>query len=259
MTLDLFDSHCHVAEPEFDEDRDEVLARARATGVRGFLVVAAGGDSETSRRAISLAERESDCRAVVGIHPHHAAGLDEALWREVAELSLRPEVVAIGETGLDFHYDFSPRDRQRDAFRRFVVLARERERPLVIHSRNAASETAAILREEAPGGIEGVMHCFTYGPEDVQPFLDLGLHVSFSGIVTFRNAADVRAAARRVPLDRLLVETDSPYLAPEPRRGGRNEPARVADVVRVLAGALERPVEEIAAVTTANARRLFRI
>lgn len=251
----LVDSHCHVGEPEYDVDRDAVLSRARASGVTAMIVAAAGGTLETNRRAAAIAEREPDCYAVVGIHPHDARLVDDPMLEAIRALARHPRVVGIGETGLDFHYDHSPRERQIAAFHHFCSLARECSLPVVVHSRAATDETATALREEGVG--RGVMHCFSYGPEAVGRFLDLGLYVSFSGILTFRNAAEVREAARRVPLDRLLVETDSPYLAPEPRRGGRNEPARVADVARGLAATLGKPLEEIAELTSENARRLF--
>jgi TatD DNase family protein len=251
----LVDSHCHVGEPEYDADRDAVLARARAGGVSAMIVAAAGGTLETNRRAAEIAEREPDCYAVVGVHPHDARLVDDSVLEEIRVFARRPRVVGIGETGLDFHYDHSPHERQIAEFHRFCALARECSLPIVVHSRAAVDETVAALREE--GASRGVMHCFTYGAAAVRRFLDLGLYVSFSGILTFRNATDVREAARLVPLDRLLVETDSPYLAPAPRRGGRNEPARVVDVTRGLAAALGKPLEEIAERTSENARRLF--
>jgi TatD DNase family protein len=251
----VVDSHCHVGEPEYDEDRAAVLERARTAGVCRMIVAAAGGTIETNRRALQVAEREPDCRAVVGVHPHDARLVDESLLAQVAAWARDPHVAGIGETGLDFHYDLSPRDRQLEVFERFLTLAREARLPVVVHSRAAAPDTVRVLREHRVEA--GVMHCFTYGPGEVRGFLDLGLYVSFSGIVTFRNAEDVRAAARLVPRDRLLVETDSPYLAPAPRRGGRNEPARVLDVLKGLAAALGRPVEEVAVETTENAARLF--
>ena len=255
--LAIVDSHCHVGEPEYDEDREAVLARARSAGVGLMIVAAAGGTLETNRRAVAVAEREDDCYAVVGVHPHDAKLVDDEVVAAVTELARRPRVVAIGETGLDFHYDHSPRERQLEEFHRFVGLSRELSLPLVVHSRAAEEETIAVLRDER--ATNGVMHCFTYGPDAARRFLDLGFYISFSGIVTFRNAHDVREAARLVPPDRLLVETDSPYLAPEPRRGGRNEPARVVDVARALASALGRSVEEIAERTSENAMRLFGI
>jgi TatD DNase family protein len=251
----VVDSHCHVGEPEYDDDRAAVLERARTAGVCRMIVAAAGGTIETNRRALEVAEREPDCHAVVGAHPHDARLVDEPLLEQIATWAANPRVVGIGETGLDFHYDHSPRDRQLETFERFLTLARDAGKPVVIHSRAAAAETLRVLREQRVEA--GVMHCFTYGPEEARQFLDLGLYVSFSGIVTFRNADDVRAAARLVPRDRLLVETDAPYLAPEPRRGGRNEPARVVDVLKGLARALDRPVDDLAAETSGNAQRLF--
>ena len=255
--LALIDTHCHVGEPEYDADRRDVLERARAAGVRAMIVAAAGGGAETNERAIEVAEREADCWAVVGVHPHDARLVDEALLDRIRAWTRHPRVVGIGETGLDFHYDHSPRDRQIAEFRRFAALARDASLPLVVHSRAAADETLELLREERVE--RGVMHCFTYGPEIARRVADLGLYVSFSGIVSFRSAHDVREAARQVPADRLLVETDCPYLAPEPKRGGRNEPARVADVARALAAALGRTPEELAEQTADNARRLFSI
>jgi TatD DNase family protein len=250
------DSHCHVGEVEYDDDRAEVLARARAAGLSGMIVVAAGPDVESNRRAIAVAESESDCRAVVGIHPHFAERVDDALFAAIRELAAHPEVVGIGETGLDFHYDHSPRERQREEFRRFAGLAREIRLPLVVHSRAAEEETLAILREERVE--HGVMHCFTYDAAIARRVVDLGLHVSFSGIVTFKNATALREAARIVPADRLLVETDAPYLAPEPKRGGRNEPARVVDVIAAVARVRGESPETLATTTAANAHSLFR-
>jgi TatD DNase family protein len=251
----LIDSHCHVGEPEYDADRPAVLARARAAGVHALIVSAAGGGAETSRRAIEVAEREADCWAVVGVHPHDARLVDDALFEQIRMFAGHPRVVGIGETGLDFHYEHSPRDRQIAAFRRFVALAREASLPVVVHSRAAAEETLEVLREQQVE--RGVMHCFTYGPDVARRVVELGLYVSFSGIVTFRGADEVREAARRVPLDRVLVETDCPYLAPEPKRGGRNEPARLVDVARGLAAALKRTPEEIAERSGENAQRLW--
>jgi TatD DNase family protein len=255
--ISLIDSHCHVGEADYDADRAAVLARARGAGVCELIVAAAGGGVATNLRALEVAERESDCHAVVGVHPHDAKLVDDSLLEMLRGWARNPRVVGIGETGLDFHYDHSPRERQVEEFRRFAALARDASLPLVIHSRAAADETLQVLREERVEA--GVMHCFTYGPDVARRVVDLGLYVSFSGIVTFRNAVEVREAARLVPLDRLLVETDSPYLAPEPRRGGRNEPARVVDVAKGLAAVLAQPLEELAERTTENTRRLFRL
>jgi TatD DNase family protein len=255
--ISLIDSHCHVGEAEYDADRAAVLARARAAGVCQLIVAAAGGSVATNLRALEVAEREPDCHAVVGVHPHDAKLVDDSLLERLRGWARHPRVVAIGETGLDFYYDHSPRERQIEEFHRFAALARDASLPLVIHSRAAADETLRVLREERVES--GVMHCFTYGPEVARRVVNLGLYVSFSGIVTFRNAVEVREAARLVPLDRLLVETDSPYLAPEPSRGGRNEPARVVDVAKGLAVSLAQPLEKLAERTVENTRRLFRL
>ncbi len=251
----FIDSHCHVGEPEYDADREAVLARARDVGVATFIVAAAGGTVETNRRALEVAEREPDCHAVLGVHPHDAKLVDDEIVAKIRDWARSPRVVGIGESGLDFHYDHSPRERQIAEFHRFAALARELSLPLVVHSRAAADETLAVLREERVE--RAVMHCFTYGADVARQVVDLGLYVSFSGIVTFRSAEDVREAARLVPADRVLVETDCPYLAPEPRRGGRNAPERVVDVARGLAAARGEPLEEIAERTCENTRRLF--
>lgn len=253
----LIDSHCHVGEAEYDADRAEVLARARAAGVTAMIVPAGAGTIETNLRAIEVAEHEHDCHAVVGVHPHDVGRMDDALFGKVEELAAHPRVVAIGETGLDFYYEHSARERQEAEFRRFCGLARSLGLPVVVHSRGAAGETLAILREEKVEA--GVVHCFTYGADVARAVLDLGLLVSFSGIVTFRKALDVQAAARFVPLDRLLVETDAPFLSPEPRRGGRNEPARVVDVATRIAELRGIPYPELAERTADNARRLFKL
>jgi TatD DNase family protein len=253
--VSLIDSHCHVGEAEYDVDREAVITRARNAGVVQLVVAAAGGTDETNERAMAIAAREPDCYAVIGVHPHDAKMVDEPLLGRIREWARRPRIVGIGETGLDFHYDHSPRERQIAEFHRFAALAREASLPLVIHSRAAEDETIEVLRDERID--RGVMHCFTYGPAMARRVLDLGLYVSFSGIVTFRSAGELRDAARLVPLDRILIETDCPYLAPEPKRGGRNEPARLVDVACGLAAALGRPVEEIAERTVENTRRLF--
>ena len=255
VAISLIDSHCHVAEAEYDTDRAAVLARAREAGIVTMIVVAAGGTLDTNVRALELCARETDCHPVVGVHPHDARLVNDTVFDEIAELASRPGVVAIGETGLDFHYDHSPRETQVELFRRFIRLARTLDLPLVVHSREAARETIDVLREERAG--RGVFHCFTYGADVVRSVLELGFHVSFSGIVTFRNAEDVREAARAVPGDRLLVETDSPYLAPEPKRGKRNEPARVVDVAAGVARAIGQPLADVAESTVTNTRRLF--
>jgi TatD DNase family protein len=257
----LVDSHCHVAEPEFDSDRDAVLARARASGVSTVVCVGATGPAEANAAAVALAGAAAPVEivATVGIHPHHASSADEAGFALLERWARGAGVVAVGETGLDFHYNFSPPEAQRASFARTIALARRVNLPLVVHVREAHDEAAELLRAEGGGALEGVIHCFTGERTDARRYLDLGLHVSVAGIVTFKNADALRDAVRHVPLDRLLVETDAPYLAPVPHRGRRNEPAWVRLVAEAVATVRGEPYELVAAATTANARRLFRL
>jgi TatD DNase family protein len=256
---ELVDSHCHVAEPEFDADREATLSRAGASGVATIVCVGATGPAPDNARAVALAGRRDPVRivATVGIHPHHASTADDDAFALLERFAAGPDVVAIGETGLDFHYDFSPRPAQRDAFARSIALARRLGLPLVVHVREAHAEAAALLHAEAVG--DAVIHCFTGDVDDAARYLDLGLYVSVAGIVTFRNADALRDAVRVVPLDRLLVETDAPYLAPVPHRGRRNEPAWVREVAETVARVRGEPFEVVAAATADNARRLFRL
>ena len=208
-------------------------------------------------KARELARGDASISPTVGIHPHDCAQVPEGDWARCAEIAADPRVVAVGETGLDFHYDHSPRDRQRDALRWSIALARKVAKPLVVHVREADPEVLRILEEERAGEVGGQIHCFSGDRNAARAYLDLGFYLSFSGIVTFRNADEIRAAARLTPLDRLLVETDSPYLAPLPYRGRRNEPAYVVEVARKLALVREEPYEALAHATTENAVRLF--
>lgn len=253
----LVDSHCHVAEPEFDADRDAVLARAAAAGVGTIVCVGATGPAVANAPAVALAGRRTpvDVFATVGVHPHHASSADDEAFALLERLAREPRVVGIGETGLDFHYNFSPPAAQRAAFARTIALARRLDLPLVVHVREAHTEAAAILRGE--GAARGVIHCFTGDADDARRYLDLGFHVSVAGIVTFRNADALRDAVRTVPSDRLLLETDAPYLAPVPHRGHRNEPAWVRDVAEAVARVRGEPFEATASATATNARCLF--
>jgi TatD DNase family protein len=249
------DSHCHLGWETSEDDPDTTVAQARAAGVEALVCV--GTDLESSRRAVELAGRHPDVRATVGLHPHDASRLAdewpalEALARERTDV-----VVGIGEGGFDFYYEHSDRAAQEDAFRAHIGLARELDRALVIHSRDAWDDTFRVL---ADAGVPArtVFHCFTGGPDEARRALDLGAYLSFSGIVSFKNADDVRAAAALVPFDRLLVETDAPYLAPVPHRGRPNRPAWVVEVGVALAAAVGRPVEDVAAATRANAVAVF--
>jgi TatD DNase family protein len=257
------DSHTHLTAPEFDADREDVLARARHAGVSGFLAIGAGWGIDANEAAVALAGREPDVWAAVGVHPHDAKLLDDAGRARIAAWLGRPGVVAVGECGLDYFYDHSPRDVQRAVFAEHVGWARERDLPVSIHVRGADpgawEELLDVWRAEGRGEVAGVLHCYTGSLDFARRALDARLDVSFSGIVTFRNADDVRAVAAALPLDRILVETDCPLLAPAPHRGQRNEPAHVARVGEAVARARGIPVEELARATAANARRLFRL
>lgn len=259
--MQLIDSHAHLDGPDFDADRDEVLARARAAGVTTIVCVGAAGDLATAERTVAIAEREPDVYATVGVHPHDAAKLQDDWWPRLRELAGHPRVVAIGETGLDYHYDHSPHDLQQQRFAEFVALGRELGKPIVCHVRDAHDDARRILADGGAAEVGAVIHCFTGTPDDAAAYRDLGLYVSFSGIVTFKggSAQPIRDAVRQVPLDRILVETDCPYLAPVPMRGRRNEPAFVVHTAEVVAREAGVEVAELAAATVANTRRFFRL
>lgn len=244
------DSHCHLQD---EPDAGAVIERARAAGVTAMVCV--GTDLASSRRAVELAAAHDEVWAAVGLHPHDASRLGEE-WDDLAALVTEPRVVAVGETGFDLHYRHSEPEDQEAAFRAHIGLAHEAGKALVIHSRDAWAGTFRVLEKEGVPP-RTVFHCFTGGPAEAERAVALGAHVSFSGIVTFRDADDVRAAATLVPLDRLLVETDSPYLAPHPHRGRRNEPAYVVDVGRGLAAAIGRDEGDVAAATVRNAASVF--
>ena len=253
------DSHAHVDGPEFDADRPAVLARARAAGVKRIIVIGAVGDPTSAERAVALAEADPDVWATVATHPHDADKLTDAWWAVHDRLARHPRVVAIGETGLDFYYDHSPRDAQAAAFRRFIALARAVGKPVVCHIRDAHPEAREILASEHAAELGVVIHCFTGTPDDAAAYVAMGCHVSFSGIVTYKTAQPIRDAVRRVPLDRLLIETDCPYLAPVPMRGKRNEPAFVVHTAAVVAADAGVSVEDLARATVANTARVLRL
>jgi TatD DNase family protein len=255
----VIDSHCHLEGEAFAADRDAMLARAAAAGVAAMITVGASGPMECNRQAVALAAAHATVFATVGTHPHDARTVSDDGLAEIARLAGAPKVVAIGETGLDYHYDHSPRPQQQAAFRRFVQLARQLGRPLVVHLRAADDDALAILHEEHAAEVGGVIHCFASDAAAARRFLDLGFHLSFSGIVTFKGADAVRAAARVTPADRLLVETDAPFLAPVPHRGRRNEPALVVQTAAVLAEVRGERLASLAGRTTENACRLFGI
>jgi TatD DNase family protein len=253
----MIDSHCHIDSLEFEPDLPEVIARARAAGIRRMICVGSGRDLSSARASLALAEREADIYATVGIHPHDVARMQEGDWAELEALARAPRVIGIGETGLDHHYEHSPREAQRTAFRRFIGLARTTRLPVIAHVRDAHADAAAILAEEGAATVGGLIHCFTGGVEDARRYLDLGLHLSFSGILTFKNAAPIREAAAFAPADRILIETDAPYLAPIPHRGQRNEPAFVVHTLETLAALRSITPAEADALTTRNTERVF--
>jgi TatD DNase family protein len=252
----LTDSHCHIGMPQFDGDREAIVARARAAGVETMLVVGGMDDEDGHGRALRVAG-QLGLPAAVGIHPHEARLATDAHYDELRQLAADRRLLAVGEAGLDYHYDYSPRDVQREVFRKQVRLARELRLPLIVHTREADAETAAILEDEGAAEAGGVIHCFTGGHELAEGALALGFFLSFSGIVAFPRSETIQEVARTMPLDRLLVETDSPFLAPPPHRGRRNEPAFVVEVARRVAALRSAPLEQIAAASTANFDRLF--
>ncbi|MBL8604362.1 MAG: TatD family hydrolase [Myxococcales bacterium] len=255
MTVPLIDSHCHLDFADFAPEREAIIARGREAGVVCFVTIGAGRSPDEAAAAVDLAHAHEDVVATVGVHPHDAALSTEAAEAKLEALGADPRVVAIGEIGLDFHYDHSPRAVQAEVFRRYLAMARRLKKPVVIHTRSAAAETLAVLRDEGARDVGGIIHCFSEDTAFARAALDLDFDISFSGIVTFKTATAIREAARVVPLDRMLVETDSPYLAPIPFRGKRNEPAYVAHTARFLASHLGVSEAHFAAATTATATR----
>ncbi|HUZ66126.1 MAG TPA: TatD family hydrolase [Beijerinckiaceae bacterium] len=252
----LIDSHCHLDFPEFAPELASVIARANAAGVARLITISTSVARYETYRAI--AEQNENVWFSVGTHPHQAHEEPEASIAQLAELSAHPKCVAIGEAGLDYHYDRSPRDVAARVFRTHIAAARETGLPLVIHARDADADMATILRDESRrGAFRAVLHCFTSSRELAETGLELGFYISFSGVLTFKNSETLRAVARDIPLDRVLVETDAPFLAPTPHRGARNEPAFVVETARRLAEIKAVDEAAIAQATTANAQRLF--
>jgi TatD DNase family protein len=250
------DSHCHLNYKGLVEDQQAVLDRARAAGVTAMLNISTR-QSEWDE-VIGLAEREGDVWASVGVHPHEADAHPDVQTATLVDRARHPRVVGIGESGLDFYYDHSDRDRQRASFRAHIAAARETGLPIIVHTRDAEEDTHSILAEEmGKGAFTGVIHCFTASRDFAEKALDLGLYISLSGIVTFKNAKDLQESAKMVPSERLLIETDAPFLAPVPHRGRPCEPAFVADTARFLAGLREEPLHALAERTHANFRSLF--
>jgi TatD DNase family protein len=253
----LVDSHCHLDYPDFAEELDAVMARAETAGVGLFLTISVTLEGFPKVRAV--AERFGNVYCTVGIHPHEAASATEAdITRRLVEATTHPKVVGIGETGLDFYYKHSPRDAQARVFRAHIAAASETGLPLIVHTRDADEETGRILAETAQDGrLKGLLHCFSSGEALADQAIALGFYISFSGILTFKKTDALRALAARLPEDRILVETDAPYLAPIPHRGKRNEPAFVANTAATLAGLRGLAPDTLAQITTDNFMRLF--
>ncbi|MBP1765557.1 MAG: ycfH [Firmicutes bacterium] len=254
--ITLFDTHAHIDDEQFDPDREEVLGRAAAAEVK--YILCAGADMASSARAVALAQAHSTVYASVGVHPHDANSVSEADYQRLAEWAALPKVVAIGEIGLDYYYDLSPREIQQTVFCRQLDLARQTGKPFIIHDRDAHGDILEIVRKQAQG-LQGVFHCFSGSWEMARELLKMDYYLAIGGPVTFKKAAKVQKVAAQIPLDRLLVETDCPYLTPHPHRGHRNEPAYVRLVAEEIARLRNISLEELAAATTANAKRLFGI
>ena len=255
--MEWFDSHCHVDEDAFDADREDVLARMRENGVTRFAVI--GSDMATSRRGIAFAAEHPEAAAAVGIHPHEAKGFREEDLDELKEMYLSGKAKAIGEIGLDYYYDLSPREVQREVCRRQMELAWEIGAPAAFHIRDAHGDMLDIMREMTSRLTGGIIHCFSGSAETAKEYLRLGYYISFAGPLTFKKAPKLQEAVKLVPKDRLLIETDSPYMAPEPVRGRRNEPANARFVGLKMAELRGEDPEETAAYTTANAMRVYHI
>jgi TatD DNase family protein len=255
----LIDSHAHIQGKEYAGEAEAVISRAREAGVEKIIVVGGAGDLSSNQAAVALADCYENLYATVGMHPHDAKDVGEEELEKLQELTTRPKVIAVGETGLDFYYNHSPHGMQRNIFTRFIRMARETGLPLVVHERDAHKDVAEFLRREGAGKINGVIHCFTGDYEAARNYLDLGFYLSFTGIITFKNAQPLREVLRKVPLERMFVETDSPYLTPVPYRGKRNEPAYVRFVAETIAKIKDLTLDEVARVTTQNVRELFRI
>ncbi|WP_226038383.1 TatD family hydrolase [Aquibacillus saliphilus] len=253
----LFDTHVHLNVHQFDEDREEVMVRAKSAGVEYMVVV--GFDHETIPKAIELAEAHSNIYAAVGWHPVDAIDMTEKELTWLEELSKHPKVVAIGEMGLDYHWDKSPKDVQKEVFRKQIQLAKKVDLPIIIHNREATEDIIQLLKEEKAEEVGGIMHCYSDSPEYVQECLDMNFYISLGGPVTFKNATLPKEVAKIVPLDRLLIETDCPFLAPHPNRGKRNEPAYVKLVAEKIAELRDTTFEQISQTTTENALRFFQI
>ena len=253
----MIDSHCHLDNPQFDPDREAVIDRALAAGVERMLVIGTGEGPPDLEAGVRLADRYPAIYATLGIHPHDSAKIEGSEFYRMLELLRHPKVLALGEIGLDYHYDHSPRDVQKAVFVAQMGVAEDARKPIVIHTREAWDDTFALLEQHwKPTGLGGIMHCFSGGPSEAERCMALGFHLSFGGIITFPKSASIQEAARMAPANRILIETDAPYLAPVPYRGKRNEPAFLAHTARKLAELRGVTPEEIARITSENFRGL---
>ncbi len=258
--MDLIDSHAHLEFPQFDADREEMLARARDAGVNTILAIGSGTGPHRLDAAIGFADTHDWIYATIGIHPHEAKLATEEHYAALEQLAKHLKVISWGEIGLDYFYDHSPRDVQHEVFRRQMKLARAAGKPIVIHCRDAWEDCLRLLREDwASSGLGGILHCFTGTPEQARAGLDMGFMISFAGNSTYPKAQNLRDVLRDLPLESVLIETDSPFLAPQGHRGKRNEPALVAEVARILSSVRKLSSDEFAAATAGNFRRFFRL
>lgn len=255
----LIDSHCHLEDERYPGGRAGVLARARGAGVTGFVAIGVGEDTEAARTAVKVASEEPDVWAAVGLHPHDASFGTDALVEELTAIARSPRVVAFGEVGLDYHYMHSEKETQIALFRRMIAVAKELRLPLVIHTRSAPEDTLAVLEEEGAREVGGIIHCFSEDVPFARRALDMDFDLSFSGIVTFKTATTVQDAARFCPTDRILLETDSPYLAPVPLRGKKCEPAFIVHTAKHVAALRGVSVEELSNVAASNTERRLRL
>jgi TatD DNase family protein len=254
--LEIVDTHCHLDDERFADDLDGILTRAREAGVSRLMTIGTGIGPPDLEAAVRLAARYEPVYATVGVHPHDASKADDTTIERLRDLVRHPKVLALGEIGLDYHYNNSPPEKQREVFAAQLALAAEAQTPVVIHTREAWEDTFRLLDRHWDSSTGGIMHCFTGGPREAERCLGMGFHLSFAGIVTYPKAEEIRQAARLTPIDRLLVETDAPYLAPVPHRGKRNEPAFVVETAKRLSEVRGEALETLAAAVCANWRRL---
>jgi TatD DNase family protein len=260
VPLELTDSHCHLEPKDFGDEREAVIERARAAGVTRLVCIGSGAGLDEVTNAVGLAESHPNIWAAVGIHPHDAARIPDGALAEIERLATRhPRVVAVGETGLDYHYDHSPPEEQKETLRAFARIARRAKKPLSLHIRDAHDDALAILAEERAAEVGGVVHCFTGNLDEAKRWVALGFAISFSGVVTFKSAGAIREACAWVPADRVLLETDCPYLAPVPMRGKRNEPAFLVHTAKLVAETRGVDLDTLAGQTRENTARVFRL